>query len=99
MSPFAQRLEREAERRGCGLADVRFALGDGEAWIWFAVEELFPGANQILDACHAAEKLFDAAKAVGGRGEMAEALARRCAVESNTFDNVREYWSEQKKAA
>ena len=76
-SPFAQRLAREAERRGYGRSGPQFALGDGGAWIWNTVGELFPGAIQILDLYHVLERLSDVAKAVHGRGEMAEALAKR----------------------
>ena len=76
-SPFAQRLLREAERSGFGRAGPQFALGDGGAWIWNTVGELFPDAVQILDPAHVLERVSDAAKAIRGRGDMAKALAKR----------------------
>ncbi|MDE0303591.1 MAG: hypothetical protein OXI87_01715 [Albidovulum sp.] len=66
-SPFAQRLAREAERRGYGRSDVQFALGDGGAWIWNTVGELFPDAIQILDLYRVLERISDAAKALAKR--------------------------------
>lgn len=53
-SAFARRLWREAERR--------VILGDGAKWIWRVAGELFPGAIQIVDFYHAAERLWEIAK-------------------------------------
>ena len=44
-------------------------IGDGAAWIWNIADEHFPGAVQIVDVFHAAEHLFDIARAVYGDEE------------------------------
>jgi transposase len=64
LSPFAQRVEREARRRGFPQAQRRVVLGDGAPWIWNLAEEIFPGAIQIVDLYHAKGRLWDAAKAI-----------------------------------
>ena len=46
-SPFAQRVDREARRRGFDQARRRVVLGDGALWIWTLADEQFPGATQI----------------------------------------------------
>ena len=61
-SAFARRVWREAERRGFPQAARRVILGDGAKWIWRVACELFPGAIQIVDFYHAAEKLWGVAK-------------------------------------
>lgn len=66
ISPFAQRAQREAGRRGFQQADRQVMLGDGAAWIWNLTGEQFPGAIQILDRFHAKQHLSDAAKAIWG---------------------------------
>jgi len=48
-SDFAQRVEREALRRGFDRAARRVVLGDGASWIWNLADEFFPGAVQIVD--------------------------------------------------
>lgn len=68
ISPFAQRVEREARRRGFERARRRVVLGDGALWIWNLADELFPGAIQIVDLYHAKGNLWDAAKAIYGPG-------------------------------
>jgi len=65
-SEFAQRVTREARRRGFDQAQRRAVLGDGALWIWNLADEHFPGALQIVDLFHAKQKLSDAAKAVYG---------------------------------
>ena len=67
LSPFAQRVQREADRRRLYAASRLAALGDGALWIWKIVDELFPGAIQILDRYHAKEHLSDVAKALFGK--------------------------------
>jgi hypothetical protein len=67
-SDFAQRVQREAVRRGFGEAERRVILGDGAKWIWNIAEEQFPGAIQIVDRFHAKERLSDVAKAIHGAG-------------------------------
>ncbi|MDE0105042.1 MAG: ISKra4 family transposase [Bryobacterales bacterium] len=61
-SAFARRVWREAERRGFPRAERRVILGDGAKWIWRVACELFPGAIQIVDFYHVAERLWDVAK-------------------------------------
>ena len=68
LSPFAQRVGREARRRGFDQADRRAVLGDGALWIWNLTDELFPGATQIVDLYHAKEHLSEVAKAIYGVG-------------------------------
>lgn len=66
LSAFAQRVEREARRRGFDRAQRRVVLGDGALWIWNMADELFPGAIQIVDLFHAKGSLSDVAKALYG---------------------------------
>lgn len=67
-SDFAQRVEREATRRGFDRAKRRVVLGDGAPWIWNLADECFPGAIQIVDRFHAKEYLSKVAKASYGAG-------------------------------
>lgn len=67
-SEFAQRVTREARRRGLGRATRRVVLGDGARWIWNLADEHFPGAIQIVDLYHAKEHLWDVAKSIYGAG-------------------------------
>ena len=64
LSAFARRVWREAERRGFPQAPRRVVMGDGARWIWNLSAELFPGAIQIVDYFHAAERLWEVAKAL-----------------------------------
>jgi hypothetical protein len=66
LSPFAERVRREAERRRFRQAKRKVVLGDGAPWIWNLAGELFPGAIQIVDRFHAKERLTEAAKAIWG---------------------------------
>ena len=65
-SDFAQRVDREARRRGFDQAERRVVLGDGAVWIWNLADEQFPGAIQIVDLFHAKQHLCDVAKAIYG---------------------------------
>ncbi len=77
LSEFAQRVEREARRRGFDRASRRIVLGDGAIWIWNIADELFPGAIQIVDLYHAKEHVSDVAKAIYGPGtDLAEQWAK-----------------------
>jgi len=67
-APFAQRMIREATRRGFDRAERRVVLGDGAHWIWNLSGEHFPGAIEIVDRFHAKERLSDASKAIYGAG-------------------------------
>ena len=65
-SEFAQRVEREAQRRGFDHAQRRVVLGDGAPWVWNLADEHFPGAIQIVDRFHAKQKLSEVAKSIYG---------------------------------
>ena len=65
-SEFAQRVLREAERRGFDRAARQVILGDGAKWIWNLAGEHFPQAVQIVDRFHAKEKLHTIAKDIYG---------------------------------
>jgi hypothetical protein len=65
-SVFAQRVWREAQRRRFTQAAHTAALGDGAAWIWNLVAELFPGTTQIVDRFHAKQHLSELSKALYG---------------------------------
>jgi transposase len=54
-APFAQRVIREATRRGFDKAKRRVVLGDGAHWIWNLLGEYFPGAIEIVDRFHASQ--------------------------------------------
>jgi hypothetical protein len=66
LSAFAQRVQREARRRGFHRARRRVVLGDGAPWIWNLAAELFPNAIEIVDRFHAKEHLSTVAKAIWG---------------------------------
>lgn len=68
LAPFAQRVEREAQRSGFAAATRQVAIGDGAAWLWNIVAECFPNAVQILDKFHAKEHVHEVANAVFGVG-------------------------------
>ncbi len=65
-SAFAQRVDREARRRGFERAPRQAVLGDGASWIWSLAGEYFPEALQILDRFHVKEHLSDVAKVLYG---------------------------------
>ena len=65
-SAFAQRVYREAQRRGFDASARRVVLGDGAPWIWNLAGEQFPGALEIVDLHHAKQHLSDVAKALCG---------------------------------
>ncbi|MBM4109711.1 MAG: ISKra4 family transposase [Phycisphaerae bacterium] len=68
LAPFAQRVEREARRRGFDQALRKVAIGDGAAWLWNIADECYPDAIQILDKFHAKEHLHEVANEVFGIG-------------------------------
>jgi len=77
-SEFAERVDREARRRGFDHAQRRAVLGDGAFWIWKIADELFPGAVQIVDLYHAKGHLSEVAKAIyGPASELAAQWAKR----------------------
>ena len=65
-SDFAERVLREATRRGFAEAPRCALLGDGSAWIWNTGTELFPQAIPILDRYHAQETLHRTAQSIFG---------------------------------
>ncbi len=73
---FGQRLWCEAARRGVLAAAEVVVVGDGARWIWNLAAEHFPAATQIVAWYHAAEYIWDVARAVYGEGTD---LARRWA--------------------
>ena len=68
LSDFAQRVEREAQRRRFTEASRHAVLGDGALWIWNLFSLLFPNAIQIVDLYHALERISRAAAAIWGAG-------------------------------
>ncbi len=90
-SAFAQRVAREAQRRGFDQAQRRVVLGDGAPWIWNRADEHVPGAIQIVDLDHAKGHLWTVAKAIYGAGsDLGEAWAkqRRDELDEGTLDAV-----------
>ena len=79
-SDLAQRVLREATRRGFTEAPRYAVLGDGSAWIWNTTDELFPHAIQILDRFHVKQTLHRTAQSIFGvTGDEATAWATaRC---------------------
>ena len=63
-SDLAERVLREATRRGFTEAPRYAVLGNGSAWIWNTATELFPQAIQILDRYHAKNALHRTAHAI-----------------------------------
>ena len=78
-SDFAERVLREATRRGFTQASRCVVLGDGSSWIWNTARELFPQATQILDRYHAKEALHRTAQAIfGATTESKQWATTRC---------------------
>jgi hypothetical protein len=74
-SDFAERVLREATRRGFPEASRRVVLGDGSAWIWNPAAELFSRATRILDRYHAKEALHRTARSILGATSEAKSWA------------------------
>jgi hypothetical protein len=79
-SDLAERVLREATRRGFTEAPRYAVLGDGSPWIWNTAMELFPHAIQILDRFHVKQTLHRTAQSIFGvTGDEAKAWATaRC---------------------
>jgi hypothetical protein len=76
-SAFAQRVEREAHRRGFDRAPRQVVLGDGAPWIWNLAGESFPEAIQIVDRFHVKEHLSGVAKLLyGAPSDLGDAWAK-----------------------
>jgi hypothetical protein len=65
-SEFAQRMLREAKRRGFAQAERHCILGDGAGWIWKTATDFFPNAIQILDRYHVKQTLSGVATEIWG---------------------------------
>jgi Uncharacterised protein family (UPF0236) len=76
-SEFAERVLREATRRGFTQACRCVVLGDGSAWIWNTAAELFPQAIQILDRFHAKEHLSKVGKVIYRESEQGKKWIQR----------------------
>ena len=59
---FANRLYKEAKRRGLDRAGEVCVIGDGALWIWNIADEQFHGACQIVDLYHAREHYWTVAR-------------------------------------
>jgi len=78
-SQFAQRVERETQRRGFDKAALQVVIGDGAKWIWNIADEQFPEAIQIIDLFHAKGTIANAAKAIFGLdSELGTEWAKSC---------------------
>lgn len=91
LSDFANRVEREATRRGFNAAERRVIIGDGARWIWNIADELFPGAIQIIDMYHAKGTLSQLAKDLfGPEGEQTKqwGKARRDELENGQMQEI-----------
>jgi len=76
-SAFAQRVEREATRRGFERAKRQAVLGDGAPWIWNLAGESFPAALQIVDRFHVKEHLSEVARVLyGAPSDLGDAWAK-----------------------
>jgi hypothetical protein len=79
LSEFAQRVERETQRRGFETAARQVVIGDGAKWIWNIADEQFPDAIQIIDLFHAKGTISTAAKAIfGTENEFGAQWAKTC---------------------
>ena len=63
---FSSRWTGWAEGLGIDPTGRLTALGDGAAWIWSAVTEFFPAAEQVLDIFHASQHLAAMATSLYG---------------------------------
>jgi len=78
-SQFAQRVERETQRRGFDKTALQIVIGDGAKWIWSIADEQFPEAIQIIDLFHAKGTISNAAKAIfGTESEFGTEWAKSC---------------------
>lgn len=78
VSLFGERCAQEAERLQLMVPEEVSVLGDGAEWVWSLSTRHFPGAEEVLDIWHGAERIADGAKAACGRsGEVAMEQAER----------------------
>ena len=91
LSEFAQRLERETQRRGFDKAARQVVIGDGAKWIWNIADEQFSGAIQIIDLFHAKGTISKAAKAIfGTESEFGAQWTKTCRdeLEAGKLDSI-----------
>ena len=62
LSDFAQRVEREGQRRRFGQAPAKWSWAMEPSGSGTLTEELFPEAIQIVDCYHALERLHQVSK-------------------------------------
>ena len=77
---FAQRVYREAQRRGFDTADRQVVIGDGAPWIWNVAAEQFPGAIEIVDIYHAKQHRTWPRPSTAAGTDLAEQWAPACRV-------------------
>ena len=65
---FGRQLWAKARQRYWMHAEDNLTIGDGAAWIWNLVNELFYSSHQLVDWYHASEHLASAAKTLHGEG-------------------------------
>jgi hypothetical protein len=76
-SAFGRRCAGEAQRLALTDPERLSILGDGAEWIWNLAAQHFPGADELVDIWHGAEKVADGAKAACGQSsEAAKAQAK-----------------------
>jgi len=64
---FQKRCQSEARR--LGVSGVSSALGDGAAWVWNIVREVFGKTDECLDIYHALEHVASCGKVLYGSGQ------------------------------
>lgn len=70
VSEFKKFLFAAAARSGYGKIKETVIVGDGAAWIWNMVKEVFPDAVEILDYYHLDENINDYAKFIYADNEV-----------------------------
>ena len=91
LSQFAQRVERETQRRGFERAARQVIIGDGAKWIWNIADEQFPDAIQIIDLFHAKGTISTTAKAMfGAENDFGAQWAKTCRdeLEAGKLENI-----------
>jgi hypothetical protein len=68
VADLLRQLYREALQRGVATAERVLVIADGAAWIWNAVQDRFPQAQQRLDLFHADQHLWAVAHDLYGQG-------------------------------
>lgn len=66
---FGRMMEAEADARGFFKADNQAFVGDGLTYNWTIQQRHFPTFTPILDFPHAIERVYEAARALHGKGD------------------------------